>query len=78
MQRPGDIILSQSLLQSLVLRKDLFLQNMNQPRSVEAEFVKMFARVKKTVKNKSLRSVNQEMNQLYMSFSQMAKILAVS
>ncbi len=63
MQRPGEIILSRSLLQSLVLRKDLFLQKMNQSQSAEAEFVKMFARVQKTVKNKSLRSVNKEMDQ---------------
>ena len=62
MQKSGDIIVSQSLLRSLFQRKHIFFQNMNQRESVEGEFLKMFLLVQKSVKNKSIRWVNQQMN----------------
>ena len=66
MQKPGSMLVSQSLLRTVMQRRDNFVQNMRNKRSVEYQFLKIFKKVQKNVATKSIYYANKVMNRQWL------------
>lgn len=76
LQEPGEILVAQSLLQNVIQRKELFQNRLKEYGSVESEFIRLFNAVKNNITKKSIRLVNKQMNQRWVSqsFSQISNL----
>lgn len=76
MQKPGEIIVTQSLLQNIIRRKQMFQERFVDQGTVEFEFFNMFSSVQKGVAKKSIRYLNKQMDFSWVSqnFPQIARL----
>lgn len=66
MQQPGTIVVSQSLLRTVMQRREQFMRNMRQSDCFESEFISLFFSIPKLVDRSSVDFVNKKMNQQWL------------
>ena len=62
MQKPGYILVSQSLLRIIMQRRNSFVKNIENEKSVEHQFLEMFKVVEENVATQSIHDANSMMN----------------